>query len=115
MLVLSIIVQIALGILFTILATLSLIGTTKSKKKFQGLKVPVWFRYLTGFVQLTAGITMLVGIWNSNIAAFAGLWLAITMSMGVIMRLRIGETILAITPAIMIGALSIAVFVINIS
>lgn len=115
MLVISIIVQIVLGILFTILAILSLVGTTKSKEKFQGLKVPVWFRYLTGLVQLTAGITMLVGIWNSNIAAFGGLWLAVTMSMGIIMRLRIGDTILAITPAVMIGALSIAVFVVNIS
>lgn len=114
MTIVSIILQIILGIMFTFLGVSSLIGAKKALDNFNHLGLPTWFRYLTGIVQIIGALSMFVGIWQSNFAAFGGLWLAITMIVGAALHFRIKEPFSTSVPAFVIGLFSIIVFFIQI-
>lgn len=110
----SIAIQIVLGLLFIGLGIFSFLGGASIKKKFSHLQVPSYFRFLTGLVQLIGGSCMLIGVWYSPIAIAGGLWLFITMTTALLLRLKVKDSIRSVMPAAAIGISSVAVFVIHI-
>ncbi|WP_141604551.1 DoxX family protein [Terrilactibacillus laevilacticus] len=112
--IVSIILQIILGIMFTFLGVTALAGAKKALENFEHLKLPNWFRIITGFVQLIGAICMIVGILVPRLAAFGGLWLTVTMIFGAFLHLRIKAPISTAVPAIVIGIISFVVFLLRI-
>ncbi|MTT31808.1 DoxX family membrane protein [Terrilactibacillus sp. BCM23-1] len=109
---LSIFLQIILGIMFTFLGFSALAGAKKALENFDHLKLPNWFRYLTGLVQLIGALSMIVGIWIPVLAAFGGLWLLITMIVAAALHFRVKQPLSSTVPAIVVGILSLIVFLI---
>lgn len=107
-------IQFLLGALFIYLSILTMVGTKYTKIKFEQLRVPRYFRYVTGFVQFLGGMFMLSSVWYSEIAILGGIWIAVIMLVGIVLRIRSGESILSTIPAIIIGLLSLTVTVVNI-
>lgn len=106
--------QILIGALFIYLSILTMVGTKYTKTKFEQLSVPKYFRYVTSFVQFFGGMFMLSGVLYSEIAMLGGIWIAMIMLVGIVLRIRSGESIISTTPAIVIGLVSLAVTVLNI-
>lgn len=113
MTILSVILQIILGIMFAFLGLSALIGADKAKENFQHLKLPNWFRFVTGFVQLIGAICMIVGIWAHKLALFGGIWLTITLIVGGLLHLRIKEPLSSAIPAFAIAILSFIIFLLR--
>ncbi len=44
------IIQLILGVSFTVLSLANLSGNRNSKEKFKKLNMPIWFMYLTGTI-----------------------------------------------------------------
>lgn len=108
-------IQFLLGALFIYLSILTMVGTKYTKIKFEQLRVPKYFRYVTGFVQFFGGMFMLSSVWYSEIVAMlGGIWIAMIMLVGIVLRIRSGESIISTTPAIVIGLVSLVVTALNI-
>lgn len=107
------IIQISVGLLFTILSFLTLIGTKYTNEKFIQLELPNYFRFVTGIVQLIGGITMLLGIIFPIILNIAGIWVFMIMLVAVILRIRSNDSFVSTIPAIMIGLLSILILIVR--
>ncbi|MDV2686796.1 DoxX family protein [Alkalihalophilus lindianensis] len=87
-------IQILMGLLFVCLSILTLVGTKYTNKKFEQLGLPKYFRYVTGLVQFIGGSTMLLGsIWYSNIVILGGAWIAMTMVVGIVLRIRTNDSL----------------------
>lgn len=114
MLLFTLIIQVVIGTLFAFLSFLAFTGANYTKEKMTHLQLPAYFRYVTGFVQLMGGLFMLVGIWYTTAAVVGGVWISMIMLVGIVLRMRARESILSLTPAIIIGILSITVSVVNI-
>lgn len=110
---LVLIIQISVGLLFTILSFLTLIGTKYTNEKFIQLELPNYFRFVTGIVQLIGGITMLLGIIFPIILNIAGIWVFMIMLVAVILRIRSNDSFVSTIPAIMIGLLSILILIVR--
>ncbi len=110
----TLIIQVVIGTLFTVLSFLAFTGADYTKEKMKHLQLHAYFRYVTGFVQLMGGLFMLVGIWYTTAAVVGGVWITMIMLVGIVLRMRAHESILSISPAIIIGILSITVCVANI-
>ncbi|WP_154835970.1 DoxX family protein [Staphylococcus pasteuri] len=108
------IIQLILGVSFTVLSLANLSGNRNSKEKFKKLNMPIWFMYLTGTIQIIGGITMLVGIWHALVGAFSGFWIAMLMAGAVTVRMKSGERIKDVYLPLMIGFLALLVFLLNI-
>lgn len=114
MLLFILIIQGVIGTLFAFLSVLAFTGTNYTKEKMIHLQLPHYFRYVTGFVQLMGGLFMLVGILYKDVAVLGGVWITVIMLVGIVLRIRAHESIIATTPAIIIGILSIIVCIVNI-
>ncbi len=110
----TLIIQGVIGTLFAFLSFLAFTGVKYTKEKMIHLRLPNYFRYVTGFVQLIGGMLMLSGIWYSVIAILGGVWITMIMLVGIVLRIRAHDSIISTTPAIIIGILSITISVVNI-
>lgn len=71
------ILQVIVGIFF--IFTGSKIISGKMAKEFKRFGMPPIFNFLTGFIEITSAIGLILGIWYSIAAIIAGLLLAATM------------------------------------
>jgi len=69
------------------------------KKEFKRYRLEQ-FRTLTGFLELAAGLGILVGLYQPFIYLISVLGLSLLMFLGIIIRLRIKDPWLEIIPAI---------------
>lgn len=114
MLAFSLILQLILGLMFTFLGISSLIGTKKALENFSHLHLPTWFRIVTGIVQLIGAAGMVIGIWNSPVAVFSGIWIGITMLVGALLHIRVNKTFSQSIPALVVLAIAMIVVFINV-
>lgn len=89
--IVSIIVQIALGIFFTPEGVVKWTHIGPSTARFKHFRYPQWFRYVTGVVEVLVGIGLLVGVVFPEVAALAALVLAIEMVVAIYSHLVRGK------------------------
>jgi putative oxidoreductase len=107
--IVSTVIGAVIGIWFIFIAIGALTGAKKALENFDHLRLPTWFRYLTGIVQLIGGISMILGIWSHTVAIFAGLWIGATMVVAVLLHIREREPFKASVPAIIVFLLAMIV------
>lgn len=78
---------------------------------FQSIRLPQWFRVVTGIVQLIGCAGLVIGYWYPGVAAWAGVWLGITMIVAFFSHIRVKEPFAKAAPALVTLALSVAVFI----
>lgn len=91
MLLLSIGIQILLGLFFTPEGVIKWTHIGPSTARFIHFRYPRWFRYATGVVEVLVGIGLLVGLWLPAIAALAALLLIVEMLIAIYSHLVRGK------------------------
>lgn len=86
-----------------------LAGAKHQVELFDTIKLPQWFRVFTGFVQIVGCIGLIVGYWYPGIAAWAGIWIGITMLFACLAHFRVKHPIGKVMPAIVNLLLAIAI------
>ncbi|WP_123042521.1 DoxX family protein [Cohnella candidum] len=85
-----------------------LAGSKNFKDMFESLKLPQWFRVVTGFVQLAGAAGLVVGYWNRETAVWAGIWIGITMLAACLSHFRVKHPPGQAMPAFVITLIAVA-------
>jgi uncharacterized membrane protein YphA (DoxX/SURF4 family) len=76
---------------------------------FNEIKLPHWFRVVTGVIQLVGAIILIIGYWYTEAIVWGAIWLGITMIGAIIAHVRVkdpfSKTAAAIVFAVLIGIL----------
>lgn len=57
------------------------------------LRIPQWFRVITGIVQLAGAAALIWGYWAEDVIAWGAIWLGITMPGALFAHLRVKDSI----------------------
>ncbi|REE68074.1 DoxX-like protein [Paenibacillus taihuensis] len=93
-----------------IMASLGKISGAKAQKDtFEHLRLPQWFRWITGLVELVGAALLIAGYWNSNFTLVGALVIGVTAIGGTVAHLRVKD---GMKHTFMIVLLGIIAFVI---
>lgn len=90
-----------------------LLGTKNFVEMFASLKLPQWFRVVTGLVQLVGAAGLVIGYWKPEVAAWAGIWLGVTMLVAVLAHFRVKHPVGSAGPALLLTLIAAGVFVVQ--
>ncbi|WP_127592932.1 DoxX family protein [Paenibacillus lautus] len=87
----SIVLQSLLILYYLFSGSAKVIGAKYWVDIFNTLRLPQWFRIVTGFVQLLGAIVLIIGYWVEGAVAWAGIWLGITMLLAFLAHIRVKD------------------------
>ncbi|WP_028777095.1 DoxX family protein [Shimazuella kribbensis] len=58
---------------------------------FNDIKLPHWFRVVTGAIQLVGAAILIIGYWYAEAVAWGAIWLGITMIGAIIAHVRVKD------------------------
>lgn len=111
--IVSIVIQIILALGFLMFGMMKF-SSKQMVEEFTRYGLPGWFRVVTGLVEWIGAALMVAGIWNDAVAAFGGLWLAITMVGAVITHIRVKDPLSKAGMPIILIILSLVVLILNV-
>ncbi|WP_373232726.1 DoxX family protein [Cohnella sp.] len=79
-----------------------LAGAKNFVEMFDSLKLPQWFRVITGLVQLAGAAGLVIGYWYPLVAAWAGIGIGITMLVACLSHFRVKHPVGSAMPAFVI-------------
>ncbi|RAR42134.1 DoxX family protein [Paenibacillus sp. MDMC362] len=91
MTIFSIVLQSLLILYYLFSGSAKVIGAKYWVDIFNTLRLPQWFRIVTGLVQLVGAIVLIIGYWVEGAVAWAGIWLGITMLVAVLAHIRVKD------------------------
>lgn len=113
--IVGIILQIILGVFFTPEGVIKWTHVGPSTARFTHFRYPQWFRYVTGIVELMAGIGLLVGLWLPWLASLAALLLVVEMIVAIFSHLVRGKDpfVPDVVPAVVVLVMALVVLVLH--
>ncbi|MGP4039739.1 DoxX family protein [Gracilibacillus sp. D59] len=115
MTVFSFILQSLLAAYFVFSGCAKVLGAKYWTDIFDNLKLPQWFRIVSGIVQLIGAVTLIIGYWYGGVVVWAGIWLGITMLVACLAHLRVKDTFGKMSPALVFFVLVITLFMIKVN
>lgn len=112
MTVLSIILQVILGLGFLMFGFMKL-GSKQMVEGFKHYGYPGWFRVFTGLVEIISAVFVIIGIWNETLAAWGGLLIVVTMIGAIITHIKIKDAVKSMMMPIILLLLGFIVLFIN--
>ncbi|WP_408006337.1 DoxX family protein [Pseudalkalibacillus sp. A8] len=113
MTVISIILQSLLAAYFVFSGIVKVIGAKYWTDIFVNLKLPQWFRVVTGIVQLIGAAALVIGYWIEGAVVLAGIWLGVTMLMACLAHFRVKDPFGKTAPALVFLVLVLTLFIMN--
>ncbi len=113
--IVSIVLQALLAAAFFMSGLTKISGVKMQVDSFNHLKLPQWFRVVTGLVQWVGVTALIIGFWEPSWAAAGGLWLGVTMFGAVLAHARVKDSVKLMFPPIVLALLSLAVFFLQLS
>lgn len=108
MAVMSIILQSLLVLYYVFSGIAKVVGAKYWVDIFNNLKIPQWFRIVTGLVQLVGAAVLVVGYWNADAIVWGGIWLGITMLVALLAHIRVKDAIgKTMTPVVFLALIII--------
>jgi len=107
--IVSIVIQSWLLLWMGFQAISKLAGQQMQVELFETIRLPQWFRIVTGLVQLIGCAGLVIGYWYPGVAAWAGVWLGITMVFAWLSHVRVKEPAAKAIPALFTLVLTVAV------
>jgi putative oxidoreductase len=111
--IVAIVLQALLGLAFLGAGAGKMAGSKMHVDNFKQWRLPQWFRVVTGLVEAIGAIALIIGIWEPSWAAVAGLWLGFTMFMGILVHVRVKDSLKQSAPSVILCILSLVVFFIQ--
>jgi DoxX. len=105
--ILSYVLQGILIVAFLFAGITKLAGTQMHIDNFDKWKLPQWFRVVTGLVEVLGAAALAVGYWEPSWAAAAALWLGVTMLVGILVHVRVKDSLQMTFPAIFLFVLPV--------
>ena len=109
--ILSIVVQSWLLLWMVFQGASKIAGQKMQVELFQSIRLPQWFRVVTGVVQLVGCAALIIGYWYPGVAAWAGLCFGIMMVLAILLHVRVKEPFAKLAPAIVTFVIAAGVFV----
>ncbi|OCT13606.1 DoxX family protein [Paenibacillus pectinilyticus] len=91
-----------------------LAGTKNHIEMFNSIKLPQWFRVVTGFVQLVGAAGLVIGYWYPVVAAWAGIWIGVTMLVACLSHFRVKHPVAQAIPAFVITLIAASLVVVHV-
>ena len=113
--VVSIVLQTLLTFMFLMASFGKLTGSKTSIEEFKTLRLPQWFRVVTGVVEFVSAAALIIGYWDACWVAVGALLIAIFAICGALAMVRVKEPFKNMIIIIVIAALAIILFLINVS
>ncbi|MBD0381970.1 DoxX family protein [Paenibacillus sedimenti] len=111
--IVSIILQSILALIFLMAASGKLAGSKAQIEAFNHLRLPQWFRIVTGLTQLIGVAAVVIGFWEPSWAAAGALWLAIISLGGILSHVRVKDTFKQAFMIVLLFVLSLVLFMIQ--
>ncbi|CAI6084121.1 DoxX family protein [Cohnella sp. JJ-181] len=90
-----------------------LTGSKNFVEMFDSLRLPQWFRVVTGIVQIVGAVGLIIGYWKPGVLLWAGIWIAFTMLVAVLAHIRVKHPASSAVPALFITLVAVALIVVN--
>ncbi|MFD2330845.1 DoxX family protein [Cohnella sp. GCM10020058] len=91
MIVFSIALQSLLILYYVFSGSAKIAGVKYWVDIFNDLRIPQWFRVITGIVQLVGAVVLVRGYWDADAIAWGAIWLGITMTGALLAHLRVKD------------------------
>ncbi|TJY39581.1 DoxX family protein [Cohnella pontilimi] len=92
-----------------------LAGSKNFVEIFESIRLPQWFRVVTGLVQLVGAAGLVIGYWYPAAAAWAGIWIGITMLVACLSHIRVKHPVGKAVPALVITLIATALVIVHAS
>ncbi|TVX99697.1 DoxX family protein [Cohnella terricola] len=113
--ILSAVLQAILGLAFLGAGLSKLAGAKMHVDNFNHWKLPQWFRIVTGLVEVVGAAALVVGYWEPSWASAGALWLAVTMLGGILVHVRVKDSLKLTFPSIVLFILPVGLFLIRLN
>lgn len=113
--ILSIILQILLALMFLIAGFGKISGSKMHVENFNNLKLPQWFRVITGLVELVGAISLIIGFWEQSWVAAGALLIGVVAIGGILAHIRAKDSFKQTFPILLLGILAFLLLYINYS
>jgi len=109
--ILTYILQGILAIMFLFAGFGKVTGIKMHVEAFNHLRLPQWFRFVTGIVELAGAALLIVGYWASTFATAGALIFSITGVGGISSHIRVKDSFKDTAMIIFLTILSFVVFI----
>ncbi|MEK3884789.1 DoxX family protein [Paenibacillus sp. PL2-23] len=109
--ILSIIIQSWLLLWIAFQGASKIAGTKQQVELFQSIRWPQQLRIIAGVVQLIGAAALIAGYWAPAAAAWAGIWLGVTMLVAIAAHIRVKHSAGQLAPALVTLVLALAVVI----
>ncbi|MDQ0914844.1 DoxX family protein [Paenibacillus sp. V4I5] len=86
-------------------------GAKHQVELFDSIKLPQWFRLITGYIQIVGCIGLIIGYWYPGIAAWTGILIGIMMLIAILSHFRVKHPFGKVMPALLNILIAIAVVI----
>ncbi|MFJ5766469.1 DoxX family protein [Lysinibacillus sp. NPDC093210] len=111
--IVSIILQTLLTLMFLMASFGKLRGAKTPIEEFNKLRLPQWFRVITGVIEFISAVALIIGYWDASWLAIGALLIACTAICGVLAQIRIRDSFKNMLMIIVIGVMAIFLFINN--
>lgn len=110
--ILSIILQVLLGLGFLMFGFMKF-GSKQMVDEFGRYGLPGGFRVFTGLIEIIAAALVILGIWNTQLAAWGGLLIIATMAGAILTHIKVKDPANKMMMPIVLFILGLIVLLIN--
>ncbi|MDF2646459.1 MAG: DoxX family protein [Paenibacillus sp.] len=86
-------------------------GAKHQVELFDSIKLPQWFRLITGYIQIVGCIGLIIGYWYPGIAAWTGILIGIMMLIAILSHFKVKHPFGKVMPAFLNILIAIAVVI----
>ncbi|SDT37974.1 DoxX-like family protein [Paenibacillaceae bacterium GAS479] len=86
-------------------------GAQHQVELFDSIKLPQWFRVITGYVQIVGAVGLVIGYWYPGVAAWSAVLIGAMMLVAVATHLRVKHPIGKMIPALLNLFIAVAVVI----
>lgn len=113
MYIVFVILQSFLLVTMTFGGATKLTGSKNFVDMFDSLRLPQWFRVVTGIVQLAGAAGLVIGYWDREVAAWAGIWIGFTMLVACLSHFRVKHPVGQAMPSLFITLIAVALVIVQ--
>ncbi|RAV21121.1 DoxX family protein [Paenibacillus contaminans] len=115
MTIVTVVLQSLLSLAFLFSGLSKIAGAKMQVEVFEHVKLPQWFRVVTGVLMLAGVGGLVAGFWHEGVLSLAALWIACIMLGAVLSHVRVRDSFKQLFPALLLMILLLVLFSLHVS